>query len=33
VLHLVGHDHLDPEETGLMQAKERTALAKLNIKT
>ncbi len=33
VLHLVGHDHLEPEETELMQAKERTALAKLNIKT
>ncbi len=33
VLHLVGHDHLDPEETELMQAKERTALTKLNIKT
>ncbi|MCH7735960.1 MAG: rRNA maturation RNase YbeY [Chloroflexi bacterium] len=31
VLHLAGHDHLDPGETALMQAKERTALAKLNI--
>ena len=27
VLHLVGHDHVDPEETEQMQAKERTALA------
>ena len=27
VLHLVGHDHLDPEETEQMQAKERAALA------
>jgi len=33
VLHLTGHDHLDPEETQLMQSKERTALATLNIKT
>ena len=31
VLHLTGHDHLEPEETALMQAKERTALAALNI--
>ena len=31
VLHLTGHDHLDPEETALMQAKERIALATLNI--
>ncbi|MCH8989155.1 MAG: rRNA maturation RNase YbeY [Chloroflexi bacterium] len=31
VLHLTGHDHLDPEETALMQSKERTALATLNI--
>ncbi len=31
VLHLTGHDHLDPEETALMQSKERTALAALNI--
>ncbi|MBC8280160.1 MAG: rRNA maturation RNase YbeY [Chloroflexi bacterium] len=31
VLHLTGHDHLDPEETTLMQSKERTALAALNI--
>jgi probable rRNA maturation factor len=33
VLHLTGHDHLDPKETQLMQSKERTALATLNIKT
>jgi probable rRNA maturation factor len=31
VLHLAGHDHLEPEETELMQSKERTALAALNI--
>ena len=31
VLHLTGHDHLDPEETALMQSKERIALAALNI--
>ena len=31
VLHLTGHDHVGPEETALMQSKERTALAKLNI--
>ncbi len=31
VLHLTGHDHLEPEETELMQSKERTALAALNI--
>ena len=31
VLHLTGHDHLEPEETALMQSKERTALATLNI--
>jgi len=31
VLHLTGHDHLDPEETALMQSKERKALAALNI--
>ena len=31
VLNLTGHDHLDPEETALMQSKERTALATLNI--
>ena len=33
VLHLTGHDHLEPEETELMQSKERTALAALNIGT
>ena len=27
VLHLVGHDHVDPEETEQMQAKELAALA------
>jgi len=27
VLHLVGHDHLEPEETALMQAKEQAALS------
>ena len=32
VLHLTGHDHLEPEETALMQSKECTALAALNIK-
>ena len=31
VLHLTGHDHVEPEETALMQSKERTALATLNI--
>jgi probable rRNA maturation factor len=31
VLHLTGHDHLETEETMLMQSKERTALAALNI--
>jgi probable rRNA maturation factor len=31
VLHLTGHDHLEPEESALMQSKERTALATLNI--
>ena len=31
VLHLTGHDHLEPEETELMQSKERIALAALNI--
>ena len=31
VLHLTGHDHLEPEESALMQSKERTALAALNI--
>ncbi len=31
VLHLTGHDHLDPEETALMQSKERIALAALDI--
>ena len=33
VLHLTGHDHLDPEETALMQSKERTALATLKIQS
>ena len=32
VLHLTGHDHLEPEETALMQSKECTSLAALNIK-
>jgi probable rRNA maturation factor len=27
VLHLVGYDHLEPEETALMQSKERAALS------
>ena len=31
VLHLTGHDHLEPEETKLMRSKERTALTALNI--
>lgn len=31
VLHLTGHDHLEPEESALMQSKERTALSALNI--
>lgn len=26
VLHLVGHDHVEPEETAVMQAKEQAAL-------
>ena len=29
VLHLTGHDHVEPEETAAMQAKERTALQSL----
>ncbi len=29
VLHLMGHDHLGPEEQAEMQAKERAALALL----
>ena len=32
VLHLTGHDHLESEETALMQSKERIALATLNSK-
>ncbi len=32
VLHLAGHDHLEPEKAALMQSKERTAMAALNIK-
>jgi probable rRNA maturation factor len=31
VLHLTGHDHVEPEESALMQSKERIALATLNI--
>ena len=31
VLHLTGHDHLEPKETELMKSRERAALAKLNI--
>ena len=31
VLHLTGHDHLEPQETELMQSQERAALTKLNI--
>ena len=31
VLHLTGHDHLDPQETELMQSRERTALKRLKI--
>ena len=31
VLHLTGHDHLEPVETALMQAKERSALQDLGI--
>jgi probable rRNA maturation factor len=31
VLHLTGHDHLEREESALMQSKERIALAMLNI--
>ncbi|MDP7586768.1 MAG: rRNA maturation RNase YbeY [Dehalococcoidia bacterium] len=33
VLHLTGHDHLESEETELMQSKECTALAALNIES
>ena len=33
VLHLTGHDHLDPEETALMQSKERSVLATLKIQS
>ena len=29
VLHLAGHEHLDTEETALMQSREQTALASL----
>ncbi len=31
VLHLTGHDHLEPQETELMQSQERATLTKLNI--
>ena len=31
VLHLTGHDHLEPNDTELMQSRERAALEKLNI--
>ena len=31
VLHLTGHDHLEPHDTELMQSRERAALKKLNI--
>ena len=31
VLHLTGHDHLEPAESELMQSKERKALATFNI--
>jgi len=31
VLHLTGHDHMEPEEAALMQSKERVALKTLNI--
>ena len=31
VLHLTGYDHLEPEESALMQSKERIALATLNL--
>jgi ssRNA-specific RNase YbeY (16S rRNA maturation enzyme) len=31
VLHLTGHDHLDLQDTELMQSRERAALEKLNI--
>ena len=30
VLHLVGHEHLDSEETALMQSREQAALASLS---
>jgi probable rRNA maturation factor len=33
VLHLTGHDHLDPEDAALMQSKERQALATLDIRS
>ena len=33
VLHLTGHDHLEPEETAAMQSKERAALATLKIQS
>ncbi len=33
VLHLTGHNHLESEETELMQSKECTALAALNIES
>jgi len=29
-LHLVGYDHVEPEETALMQAREREALRSLS---
>ena len=32
VLHLTGHDHVEPAEEALMQSKERTALAVLDIR-
>ena len=31
VLHLVGHDHLEPQEEAKMQAKERAALAAIPV--
>jgi probable rRNA maturation factor len=30
VLHVLGHDHADPEETAAMQAKERELLARFH---
>lgn len=32
VLHVLGHDHVDPDETSLMQSRERVHLGRLGVK-